>query len=93
MATPGTVYIVTNRPRGVLYTGVTSDLAARIDEHVASPRGFAGRYNCDRLVWFEEHGSIADAIQREKRIKAWRRDWKIALVEEDNPDWEELDVP
>ena len=65
MATPGTVYIVTNKPRGVLYTGVTSDLAARIDEHVASPR--------------------------EKRIKAWRRDWKIALVEEDNPDWEELD--
>ena len=93
MATPGYVYIVTNKPNGVLYTGVTSDLSQRIDEHVAAPRGFAGRYNCARLVWFEEHASIADAIHREKRIKKWKRDWKIALVEQDNPEWEELDVP
>jgi len=85
------VYILTNADRGVLYTGVSNDLVRRAFEHREKvQRGFASRYNCDRLVWFEMHGEIGPAIVREKRIKRWRRDWKIALIEARNPHWLDL---
>ncbi|WP_237152045.1 GIY-YIG nuclease family protein [Oryzibacter oryziterrae] len=87
----GYVYIVTNRPNGVLYIGVTADLERRILEHRsrAAP-GFTARYGCDRLVWYEDYPDISDAIQREKRLKTWNRAWKIRLIHEMNSDWRDL---
>ena len=88
---PGCVYIVTNKPRGVLYVGVTSDLERRIWEHRNGLyRGFTDSYNCKRLVWYEDHDEITEAIHREKRLKNWNRAWKIQLVEEMNPGWDDL---
>ena len=88
MTMPGYVYIVTNKPHGTLYTGVTSDLARRIYEHREGlTRGFAWKYGCSRLVWYEEHERIADAIQRERSVKRWYRRWKIELIEGENPRW------
>ncbi|AMK16761.1 hypothetical protein K663_01845 [Sphingobium sp. MI1205] len=84
-------YIMTNKPRGVLYIGVTSNLAVRIDQHrrgVGS--GFCSKYNLRRLVLAEEHQRIDDAIAREKALKAWKRDWKIELIEAGNPEWRDL---
>ena len=88
---PGWVYIVTNKPQGVLYVGVTSDLDGRIWEHCTGAHaGFTRRYNCNRLVWYEDYDDITDAIYREKRLKTWNREWKIRLIEEMNPDWDDL---
>jgi len=88
---PGWVYIVTNKPHGVLYIGVTSDLEGRIWEHRNHiHRGFTNSYNCTRLVWYEDYDDITDAIYREKRLKTWERAWKIRLVEEMNPEWNDL---
>ena len=85
------VYIVTNKPRGVLYIGVTSDLVRRISEHRGSLiPGFSKRYNCTRLVWYEVHEDIIVAIQREKNLKRWYREWKMALIEKSNPEWRDL---
>jgi putative endonuclease len=82
------VYILTNKPRGVLYTGVTSNLIKRIWQHKEKlVDGFSRRYNADRLVWYEIHSEIYLAITREKQIKRWKRSWKIELVEASNPDW------
>ncbi|MFM8748358.1 MAG: GIY-YIG nuclease family protein [Aestuariivirga sp.] len=87
----GYCYIMTNRKRGVLYVGVTSDLARRAYEHrMRLIDGFTGRYGLIRLVHYEEYPLIVDAIRREKTIKRWSRDWKIALVEKSNPDWTDL---
>ena len=84
-------YIMTNKPRGVLYVGVTSDLAARVDQHRRGEGSdFCRKYNLQRLVLAEEHGRIEDAIAREKALKAWKRDWKIALIEVSNPEWQDL---
>jgi putative endonuclease len=85
------VYIVTNKRRGVLYIGVTTDLVRRISEHRQSLiAGFSKRYNLTGLVWYEVHEDVRAAIQREKNLKRWYRDWKIALVEKDNPEWRDL---
>ncbi len=85
------VYIVTNKPRGVLYIGVTTDLVRRISEHRQSLiPGFSSKYNCTRLVWYEVHEDVRVAIQREKSLKRWYRDWKIDLVERENPTWRDL---
>jgi putative endonuclease len=85
------VYIVTNKPRGVLYIGVTTDLVRRISEHRQSLiPGFSKRYNCTRLVWYEVFEDVRLAIRREKSLKPWYRGWKLALVEELNPSWREL---
>lgn len=85
------VYIVTNRPRGVLYTGVTNDLVRRAWEHRNGARpGFSAKYRLTMLVWHQPFGDISLAIQREKRIKRWRRSWKIELVEAMNPGWLDL---
>ncbi|GAA6199527.1 GIY-YIG nuclease family protein [Aquicoccus sp. SU-CL01552] len=85
------VYLVTNRPHGTLYCGVTNDLLRRLWEHRSGHAdGFTRRYRCRRLVWFEHHTEIGEAILREKRIKKWRRAWKDALIQARNPDWSDL---
>jgi len=87
----GWVYIVTNRANGVLYTGVTSNLARRIHEHrEALIPGFTRRYGCKRLVWMEFHDTIEAAIQREKNIKHWSRAWKAQMIVDANPGWLDL---
>ncbi len=89
----GWVYIMTNASFGTLYTGVTANLMARIDQHrQGAVPGFTQKYGLTRLVWFEQHGSIVAAIQREKSLKKYKRDWKINLIERDNPDWHDLFV-
>lgn len=88
---PGWVYILTNKPQGVLYVGVTSDLEGRIWEHRNHVhQGFTDSYNCTQLVWYEDYDEITDAILREKQIKHWKRAWKVQLIEEMNPQWQDL---
>ena len=85
------VYLLASKPYGTLYVGVTSDLTRRVSEHKNKfVPGFTKRYGVDRLVWFESHDSVEAAIGREKRIKEWKRDWKINLIERDNPRWIDL---
>ncbi|MCA3573666.1 MAG: GIY-YIG nuclease family protein [Aestuariivirga sp.] len=87
----GFCYIMTNRPRGVLYVGVTSNLPRRAYEHrMGLLDGFTSRYALTRLVHYEQYPLIVDAIQREKTLKRWTRAWKIALIERDNPGWADL---
>ena len=87
----GFVYMMSDKPRGVIYTGVTSDLQARIWEHRNHVHeGFTTKYNIETLVWFESHPNIVLAIQREKSLKRYRRDWKINLIESFNPTWLDL---
>jgi putative endonuclease len=87
----GWVYVMTNRPRGTLYVGVTADLTRRIYEHREGVgEGFTRRYDLKLLVYAEHHDSIEAAIQRETRIKKWPRAWKIELIREMNPDWSDL---
>ena len=87
------VYLLASHRNGTIYTGVTSNLPARLTQHrTGVTRGFTQYYGVKRLVWFEVHDEIASAIQREKRIKKWLRAWKIALVEATNPDWRDLAV-
>lgn len=87
----GWVYIVTNKRGGTLYIGVTSDLQRRIGEHRAGTvAGFTKRYNLTRLIFAEFHDEIAMAIQREKTLKSWNREWKEALIARMNPDWDDL---
>ncbi len=85
------VYILASERNGTLYTGVTSDLVGRTwqhREHVVD--GFTKKYEVTMLVWFEMHGDMESAIRREKQIKAWKREWKIRLIEESNPYWNDL---
>jgi putative endonuclease len=85
------VYVLTNKPYGTFYVGVTSDLARRIWEHKHHVlEGFTERYGLDRLVYVEFHETMLDAIAHEKKLKRWRRAWKIALIEKDNPAWLDL---
>jgi putative endonuclease len=85
------VYILANRARGVLYVGVTSDLARRLTAHKAKlAPGFTKAYGIVLLVHYEEYASIIEARARERALKRWRRNWKIALIEETNPDWRDL---
>ncbi|QPQ56142.1 GIY-YIG nuclease family protein [Allosphingosinicella flava] len=87
----GWTYIMTNRARGVLYIGVTSDLAARVFQHRnGEGSDFCCRYRLARLVLAERHERIEDAIVREKLLKTWQRAWKIELVEKANPGWRDL---
>lgn len=87
----GWTYIMTNRPRGVLHIGVTADLAARVWQHRnGEGSDFCNRYNLTRLVLAEPHDRIEEAIAREKSMKAWKRDWKIELIEQGNPQWTDL---
>ena len=85
------VYIVTNRPRGTLYVGVTNDLVRRIHEHrTHAMPGFTDRYNLTHLVHFETFDGPEEAIRREKALKRWNRAWKVELIEASNPDWRDL---
>ena len=82
---------MTNRPNGVLYTGVTSDIARRAYKHREGlVPGFTLRYGCKRLVWYECHDGIGAAIQREKNIKHWSRAWKAQMIINSNPGWADL---
>jgi len=85
------VYMMASRRHGTIYTGVTGRFLHRIVEHREGLRpGFTERYRVKRLVWFEMHHSIVPAIQREKSLKKYPRQWKINLIERENPDWEDL---
>jgi putative endonuclease len=85
------VYILTNRRYGVLYVGVTNDLARRIEQHRAKVvRGFTAKYGLVKLVYFEEFESILEARAREYSLKRWRRAWKLALVDKVNPAWRDF---
>ena len=85
------VYILSSQVRGTLYIGVTNSLLFRIGQHRAGEGGvFTRRYKVTRLVWYEEHDRIDDAIQREKSLKRYLRDWKTNLIERDNPHWDDL---
>ena len=85
------VYILTNRQNRVLYIGVTNNLKRRINEHKSKlNNGFTAKYNVDKLVYFEHFTYINDAIRREKRLKKWRREWKIELINKMNPEWRDL---
>jgi putative endonuclease len=82
---------MTNRPDGILYTGVTSDLVRRAHEHRNGVTGgFTARYHLHRLVWFEWHDGILSAIRREKAIKGWPREWKARLIRHGNWNWDDL---
>ena len=89
--TGGFVYILTNRPNGILYVGVTSDLVRRVFEHQSGfVDGFTKKHGLKRLVYFERFDDIRDAIQREHNIKHWSRAWKVRKIMVDNPDWIDL---
>ncbi len=88
---PFYVYILANQPNGTLYIGRTEDLIKRTWQHKQKlVKGFTARYGVDKLVYFEMHEDAANMVQRESRLKAWERDWKIALIEKNNPDWCDL---
>ena len=87
----GYVYIETNFAKTVLYTGVTSNLDNRHTKHVYREYdGFSSRFNTTYLVWFEEFSTMRDAIEFEKKLKRWKRNWKINLIEKSNPNWLDL---
>jgi len=85
------VYILASRINGTLYIGVTSDLVKRVYQHKEKTfEGFTSKYNVNRLVYFEIYEDITEAIAREKRLKHWRRSWKLELIERVNPQWADL---
>jgi len=85
------VYILASKRNGTLYTGLTNDLSRRVFEHkTKSASGFTRRYDVTSLVYFERFEWIGEAKSRERQLKRWRRAWKIALIEKDNPTWEDL---
>jgi putative endonuclease len=85
------VYILTNRPRGVLYVGVTNDLSRRVSEHKQKlVPGFTSTHGVTQLVYCEEYASIREARVRERLLKRWRRDWKLKLIDEFNPGWRDI---
>ncbi len=91
VAMGGYVYILASRKNGTLYTGVTGDLQGRIWEHREKiTGGFTAKYDVRCLVWYRDYPDIRDAIDDEKRIKRWRRKWKLALIETMNPQWRDL---
>ena len=91
MDKPSYVYILASRPYDTLYIGVTSDLIKRVWQHREAPvASFTNRYDVKRLVWYEIHTDITQAILREKQLKRWNRDWKINLIQSTNPAWHDL---
>ena len=84
------IYILANRRYGVLYVGVTNDLLRRMIHRAKIVPGFTKEYGVIRLVYFEEHASITEARARERSLKRWRRAWKLALVDQMNPEWRDL---
>ncbi len=91
MTSPGYVYLMASQRNGTLYLGVTSNPVARAFQHrTGAIDGFSKQYGCTLLVWFEVHDDIQDARQREARLKKWKRDWKLELIERTNPQWKDL---
>ncbi len=87
----GFVYIMASGRNGTLYIGVTADLVKRVWQHRnGTADGFTKRYGCNLLVWFEQFGDVELAIRREKQMKEWQRLWKLRVIEEMNPDWNDL---
>lgn len=85
------IYILASKRNGTLYIGVTSDLKRRIYEHKEKLiAGFTKKYNVTMLVWYESTEDVESAIRKEKQLKAWRRTWKIRLIEENNKEWKDL---
>jgi putative endonuclease len=83
--------MMTNRPDGVLYLGVSSDLSTRVEQHRAGAvSSFTRKYNCHCLVWFEWFENLHDAREVEHRMKKWNRSWKVKRIEELNPEWRDL---
>ncbi len=87
----GCVYIITNKTNTTLYIGVTSDITKRIYEHKNHlVKGFSDRYNLEKLIYLEEYNNIKEAIEREKQLKGWRREKKLTLIKEQNPNLQDL---
>ena len=88
------VYIMSNKSSGVIYIGVTDNLDERVKEHKLKirPNAFTARYNCYKLVYFEEYKNAVEAMIREKRMKKWKREWKVELIVEMNPSWMDLSM-
>ena len=85
------VYILTNKKNGVLYIGMTNSLIRRIHQHKSKEKeGFSKRYNLTKLVYYEIIDDAGSAIIREKQMQAWKRQWKIELIEKENPEWRDL---
>lgn len=85
------VYILTNMPNSTLYIGMTNNLERRILEHKSgSVEGFTKKYGLKTLIYFEVHQNVNEAILREEQLKKWKRQWKIDLIEKDNPNWSDL---
>jgi len=85
------VYILASKRNGTLYIGVTSDLVKRVWEHKNNMvEGFTKRYGVHQIVWYEVHESMESAIMREKRLKDWKRAWRLGLIESKNPNWLDL---
>ena len=85
------VYLLASKKHGTLHLGVTNDIVRRVHEHrTKAVKGFTSRYGVDKLVWFEIYDDALTAITREKELKKWRRDWKIRLIEEKNPNLDDL---
>lgn len=84
------VYILASGRNGTLYTGVTADLSRRVWQHREGRQGFTAKYGVTKLVWYQEFAEIDQAIVYEKRIKRWRRAWKLELIERENPQWLDL---
>ena len=91
MASQPVIYILSNKKNGTLYVGVTTNLIQRIWQHKNKISvGFSGKYELDKLVYYELHEDIKNAILREKQIKKWRREWKLNLINQQNPHWVDL---
>jgi len=92
MGTNAYVYFMANKNNGVIYVGVTNNLERRVYEHKneANADSFTNKYKCNKLVYYEHTNSIRAAIEREKQLKDWKREWKNALIEKQNPDWIDL---
>jgi putative endonuclease len=85
------VYIMTNKPGGTLYVGITNDIARRVEEHKSGlVKGFTEKYKLHILVYCESYPTAHEAIAREKQIKEWHRNWKIRLIKTDNPEWKDI---
>ena len=85
------VYILASKKNGTLYVGVTNDLIRRVDEHKQDRiEGFTKKYKVHLLVYVEETNDVNSALEREKQIKKWNRQWKIELIEKQNPEWDDL---